>query len=331
MTWRRRGREGKGQRRRRRRGERKVRAARSGSGSRSLVRHCGEAEPRARGGSGAASCRPAPSSGNPIGGGSGSGGSSEPRRQRRQSGGGGGEEAAELSERPRRAESFEAQAERSEGIAAPRKECQPPASTRYRPRSGGDGHPLSPLPNPVVTRGGGGRRQGGHLHLPSPPGRRGSRPPPSLLPSLPASLPAAMESGCPLPPGWRASLAARPPLFITAEPRRGRSASPRSRPQRPPLPLSPERRRPGPRPRPPLCVRFSGAGPSRPGPRLPVLRPGSPVGPGSPRRRPLLARPKLRQAPRYRILSRPAFRCRRSPFSLRASDFFFSLGLRFFQ
>nr|XP_014122913.1 uncharacterized protein LOC106629400 [Zonotrichia albicollis] len=50
VTWRRRGREGKGQRRRRRRGERKVRAARSGSGSRSLVRHCGEAEPRARGG-----------------------------------------------------------------------------------------------------------------------------------------------------------------------------------------------------------------------------------------------------------------------------------------
>lgn len=99
-----------------------------------------------------------------------------------------------------------------------------------------------PLPGPVVTLGGGGRRQGGHLHLASPPGRRGSRPPPSL--------PAAMGSGCPSQPGWRASFPARPPLFITADPRR---SAPPPRPPAVPAALSPERCRPGPRPR-PLCV-----------------------------------------------------------------------------
>lgn len=228
VTRRRRAREGKGQRRRRGGGSGRSgrRGAEVAAGASSAI--VGKRSPERGGGSGAASGRPAPSSGNPIGGGG------EPRRRRRQSGGGGGgEEAAEASERPRRAESLEAQAERSEGIAAPREECQPPASTRYRPRGGGAAARSLPLPLPGagVTRGGAGRRQGGHLHLPSPPGRRGSRPPPPSLRASPpwaAAVPRSRDGG-PLS------------LFISADPRRSRSAS------------RPERCRPGPRPR-PLCV-----------------------------------------------------------------------------
>lgn len=77
--------------------------------------------------------RPAPSSGNPIGGG-------EPGRQRRRQSSGSGESGAVRvcgsHSRPRW----------SEGIAAPREECQPLASTRYGPprpgrRAGGGGAP----------------------------------------------------------------------------------------------------------------------------------------------------------------------------------------------
>lgn len=178
-----------------------------GAGDSSAI--VGKRSPEQGGESGAASGRPAPSSGNPIGGGS------EPRRRRRQSGGGGGgEEAAEASERPRRAESLEAQAERSEGIAAPREECQPPASTRYRPRGGGGRPPaLSPslFPAPSLPSAGEG---GGRAATCTLPRRRGGAVRGLLLPFfLPSLLPS--------PPPWGAAVP------------RSRDGGPLSRPGRP--------------------------------------------------------------------------------------------------
>ena len=154
MTWRR-GREGKGQRRRRRRGSGRSgrRGAEVGAGARPPLWGSGA---RSRGGK-RRCVRPAGSFQR----------QSDRRRRRtqaaatirrRRGGGGGGERRGGRAGESGPGVRNHSRPRRSEGIAAPREECQPPASTRYRPPA--HRYPLSP--GPAL----GGRRPGGLRSVP---------------------------------------------------------------------------------------------------------------------------------------------------------------------
>lgn len=130
-----------------------------------LVRHCGEAEPGAGGGSGAACGRPAPSSGSPIGGGGG-----EPRR-RRQSGGGGEEEAEASGAAGGRARAAPA-CGITRGLGGARGSRLPVKNVSHQRRPG-TGRPHTVIPSPRGRRLEGG---GPAASAPSlPPCRHGER------------------------------------------------------------------------------------------------------------------------------------------------------------